>query len=245
MQVIKISGAQLDAPDFLNELVQAMRNVQSPTVIVHGGGKEISQLQKLYGIQPQQLDGLRVTDEWSLEIVKLALCGAVNPRIVTALMLGGLEAQGLSGLDRGLIRAKKYEHPDYDLGRVGEVTSVRADIILELLGQGVIPVIAPICLGDDGEFNVNADHVAGAVAGAIGAERLIFLTNVPGVMQDDFIIPRLTPAETEKLIEEGVIQFGMIPKVRTAIEGLKGGVGQVLITDLGGLSAPYGTTFVS
>ncbi|MFP4321402.1 MAG: acetylglutamate kinase [Anaerolineales bacterium] len=244
MQVIKISGKQLDEVQFLDTLAQVLSELPEQTIIVHGGGREIGQLQYLYDVQPTFVDGLRVTDEMSLEIVKMVLCGAVNPRIVELLGLLGIEAQGLSGLDRGLMRAKKLEHPEADLGYVGEVVSVRTDILHALLADNVLPVIAPICLGDAGTLNVNADHVAGAVGRAMNADRVVFISNVPGVLHKNRTVPRLTVEMVEDYIEQGIIAYGMVPKVRTACDLLRAGVKEILITSMEGLRANVGTRVV-
>jgi acetylglutamate kinase len=244
MQVLKISGSQLDEPTFLGELVRVLKGMNEPTIIVHGGGKEISQLQNQFGIQPQYIDGLRVSDSASLELVKMVLCGAVNTRIVTALQLAGITAQGLSGLDQGLVKVRKMGHPSGDLGWVGEVVSVRGEVLRTFLAQGITPVIAPICLGEDGAYNVNADHVAGAVGGAVNAERVIFLTNVPGVLHKGQLIERLTAQTITELIAQKVIVDGMIPKVKTALEMVERGAAQVIITNLDGLKQLTGTAIV-
>jgi acetylglutamate kinase len=241
VQVLKISGAQIDDPAFLAELAQTLKSQTQASVIVHGGGREITDLQTAFGLEAQFIQGLRVTDAKTLALVKMVLCGAVNPRLVELLQVGGLEAQGLSGLDRGLIQAQKYPSAAGDLGFVGEVGAVRADILRDLLAQGVTPVIAPICLGTEGAYNVNADHVAGAVASALGAERVVFLTNVRGVLHNEQVLPVLTPPRAQTLMAEGVISGGMIPKVRTALALLERGVAHVLITDLMGLKIGSGT----
>jgi acetylglutamate kinase len=241
MQVLKIGGHQVDDPDFLKGLAALLKNDPRPRLIVHGGGKEISALQAAFGLEAKYIDGLRVSDEQTLALTQMALCGAVNTRLVSLFALAGLEAQGLSGLDRGLIRAHKMLHPGGDLGRVGEVSQVRADILQGLLDAGVLPVIAPICLGDDGPLNVNADHVAGAVGAAMAAEGVVFLTNVPGVLHEGAPIPRLTPSLAADYIAGGVISGGMIPKVQTALDLVAKGAAQVLITDLAGLAAGQGT----
>ena len=244
MQVLKISGAQLDQPDFLRQLAETLAQVTEPTVIVHGGGKEISQLQAAFGIEPRYLDGLRVSDEQSMGLVIQVLCGSTNARIVTTLQLAGIEAQGLSGLDRGLVRAQKMTHPGGDLGRVGEVVSVRAEILNDFLQQHITPVVAPICLGDDGAYNVNADHVAGAIGASMSANRVVFLTDVAGVMESEQVLPTLTPGYAEELIAQGIIIDGMIPKVRTASDLLARGAKEVLITNLDGLQKGTGTALM-
>ncbi len=242
--VLKIGGNELDTPGFIDELAGVIKTI-APVVLVHGGGREISSTQEKFGLNPVYVDGLRVTDEQSLWIAEMVLCGSINPRLVRRLQLGGVEAQGFNGSDRGLLRAQKLAHPKGDLGRVGEVTAVRAEILLDMLAQGVTPVIAPICLGDDGAFNVNADYAAGAIARAMNAEKAIFISNVPGVLQDGHIIPTLTPSLAAALIASGVIQKGMIPKVETALEVVKSGVAQVVITNLAGVAAGTGTAVVN
>ncbi len=242
--VIKVGGHELDDPQLLSELTGVIRDLHAPVVIVHGGGKEISTLQQQLGIEPRYLDGVRITDAPSLAVVQMVLCGAVNKRLVRYLLMSGVEALGLSGVDRGLIRAAKMLHPAQDMGFTGVVTTIRGDVLLELLAQGITPVIAPLCLGDDAIYNVNADHVAGAVANAISASRVVFLTNVEGVLVDGQLAASLTAEQAEVLIGRGVIVGGMIPKVRTALEALKGNVPRAVITNLHGLKTHGGTVFV-
>jgi acetylglutamate kinase len=244
MQVLKISGAELDQPDFLRQMAATLAQITEATVIVHGGGKEITQLQAAFGIKPHYIDGLRASDEQSLELVIQVLCGSVNARFVTTLQLAVFEAQGLSGLDRGLVKAQIMPHPGGDLGRVGEVVSVRTEILFDLLSKKVIPVVAPICLGDDGAYNVNADHVAGAIGAELEANRVNFLTSVGGVLESGQLLAELTPTHAEALITQGVIRDGMIPKVRTAADVLARGAKEVLITNLEGLQTGMGTALM-
>jgi acetylglutamate kinase len=243
--VVKISGHELDDPAFLKRFVETIRELTQPVIIVHGGGREITEMQEKMGITPQYVDGLRITDAATLALVEMVLCGAVNTRLVRMLVNGGLEALGMSGVDRGVVRAVKVQHPDRDMGFSGAVASVRGDVLVQLLAHGVIPVIAPICLGDDSAYNVNADHVAGAVAAAIAAEKLVFLTNVRGVLVDGRVALGLTPERAEALIADGTIFGGMIPKVRTALGALQSGVARAVITDLDGLRMGEGTAFQS
>lgn len=242
--VLKISGHYIDDPEYLTELARIIAKLQIPVVIVHGGGKEISVLQEKLGIEPHYVDGVRVTDEQSLAIVTMVLCGSVNKRVVRYLLKQGLDAQGLSGIDRGLIRAQKMVHPTIDMGFTGEVIDVQGKILLEMLAQGITPVVAPLSLGEDTLFNVNADHVAGAIATAIDAERVIFLSNVEGVLIDDVVSRELTSQETENLIQKGIIYGGMIPKVQMALQALQSGVSQAVITNLIGLQTHGGTVFI-
>lgn len=245
MIVLKIGGNNLDEPDFVENLAKTIAMSSVPIIIVHGGGKEISQMQTMMGLTPQYVDGLRVSNPEALQVAEMVLCGMVNTRIVRTLQLHGIEAQGLNGMDRGLIKAQKLNHPAGDLGRVGEATQVRADILHALIAQGVTPVIAPICLGDDGAFNVNADHVAGAVAKAIGANKVVFVTNVSGVLHEDELVEELTPHHAHDLIEQMVIFGGMLPKVHTALQLLATGIPRVMITNLDGLISGQGTTLTT
>jgi acetylglutamate kinase len=242
--VLKIGGNDIDSPQFLTALAAYVHDLQQPVVIVHGGGKEIGQFQERMGIQPKWVDGLRVTDEETLALVEMVLCGRVNKRLVRQLITAGIDAEGLSGTDRGVIRAVKLYNVHGDLGRVGEVTEVRGSVLLNMLAQGITPVIAPLALGEDGEpFNVNADHAAAAVAKAVGATQIVFLTNVGAVLVDDEPQPAISDQQAEALIENGTIFGGMIPKVRTALHAVALGVPQAVITDLGGLTHGSGTVF--
>jgi acetylglutamate kinase len=243
--VIKIGGHELDDENFLTELAGVIKALNEPVVIVHGGGKEISTLQTKMGIEPRYIDGVRVTDAASLALVEMVLCGTANKRLVRYLLNGGVDAQGISGVDRGLIRAEKMHHAEVDMGFTGEVVSVRGEVLLAMLSQGITPVVAPISLGPDSSYNVNADHVAGAVAAAIGARQVVFLTNVEGVLMNGSLLNALTPDEVQKLIGSGTIFGGMIPKVQTALSALATGVPQAVITNLTGLQTHGGTVFAT
>ncbi len=242
--LLKIGGNDIDNPAFLCELAAYVAALDRPAVIVHGGGKEIGQLQTALGIAPQWVDGLRVTDEATLSVVEMVLCGSVNKRLVRQLIAAGVDAQGLSGTDRGLLRGVRLQHPGGDLGRVGTITAVRAEVLLDLLAAGVTPVIAPLALGEDGgAYNVNADHAAEAIAVAIGAAQIVFLTNVRAVLVDGIPQPALSAAQAQALIASGVISRGMIPKVQMALHAVAQGIPQAVITDLAGLQSGGGTLF--
>lgn len=241
--VLKIGGHTIAEPAFLTQLARIVADMPAPPVIVHGGGREISTMQQKLGLEPVYVDGVRVTDNQTLSVVTMVLCGTVNKRLVRYLVNSGVDALGLCGVDRGLIQAQAMQHDGMDMGFTGEVTAVRADLLHEMLSAGITPVIAPVCGGTDTDYNVNADHVAGAVAAALDAERLVFLTNVEGVLKDGTLLPELTDVQTDVLITKGVIHGGMIPKVETALHALNTGVSQAVITSLTGLVSHGGTVF--
>jgi acetylglutamate kinase len=245
LQVLKIGGNELDDPAFVEQLGQAMAALETPTILVHGGGKEIKELQERLGLEAQYIDGLRVTDAESLAVVKMVLAGRVNKRLVASLVAAGVDAFGMSGVDRASLQAEKLDHPQGDLGQVGRVTFVRTEVFKHLLEEGITPVLSPICYGPDGSiFNVNADHVAMAVAIAMPAEVLVFVSNVPGVLRQGELLPHLIATEIEALIADKIIVDGMIPKVRSATEAVAAGVQAVRITNLAGLKAGTGTMVV-
>jgi acetylglutamate kinase len=194
------------------------------------------------GIQTRTIGGLRVTDAETLELVVMVLCGLSNSALVAALVNAGVEAQGFNGADRGLLRARQMTHPDGDLGRVGQIVAVRGEVIREALAAKIVPVIAPVSLGEDGGFyNVNADQAAGAIAAGIGAEQVVFLTDVPGVLHDGQRLDRVTQGDARKLIAAGVAKDGMAVKLEAALNALSGGVQRAVITNLEGLEQGIGT----
>lgn len=242
--VLKIGGNQVEELAFLAGFVQAVKALQAEhaVIVVHGGGKEIGELHEHFGVPFEKVEGLRVTSDESMPLVEMALNGSVNTRLVTWLVNGGVDAIGLSGVDLGLVRVRPLQVGDRSLGRVGEVVSVNEEALLQLLDLGLVPVISPVSLGEDGQtYNVNADHVATAVARAVEAARLIFVTNVPGVQLAGRTARALLPSQIEELIVEGHISGGMIPKVRAATAAVAGGVYQAVITDLSGLTNEGGT----
>jgi len=216
--------------------VALMKLVGINPVVVHGGGPQISNLLERVGKESRFVRGLRVTDTETMEVVEMVLGGLVNKQIVAQINLAGGQAVGLTGKDGGLIRAKQLVLPganaDEDLGHVGEIQSIDAKVVRSLEGEGFIPVVAPIGVGPDGEsYNINADTVAGELAVALGAEKLMLLTNTPGVLNDGELLTGLTAQEIDRLIESGVIQGGMIPKVQCGVDAVKGGVAAANIMD--------------
>lgn len=242
IRVLKIGGNELDDPTFIAGVAQAVKQMTSPPIIVHGGGKSIKAFTRRLGIEAHYVDGRRVIDAPTLDIIMMVLCGQLNVRLVAALIHAGIDAQGFSGVDRGLIRATPVLHPNRSLGRVGEIRSVRADILQEILAARIIPVIAPILLGEDGGFfNINADTAAASIGAAMGAEQVVFLTNVAGVLNNNTLVEHLTQAEVSEFVASGIVTGGMAVKLNAALDALQAGVQQVMITDLLGLKQGVGT----
>lgn len=246
MYVIKIGGNELDEPGFLTGLAQAVAQLDEPVVIVHGGGRAISDLQHKMGLQAKKVDGLRVTDEASLAVAQMVLSGSVNKRLVQALIAAGVPAIGISGVDGGLLRCRRKQYGGQDLGLVGEIQEVNTDVLATLGNSGFVPVVSPISLGFDGEvYNVNADEAAGAIAQAVTARRAWFISNVAAVLDlEQQPIRRLDMQEAVRLMEAGIIRDGMVPKVQTALGVIAAGVGEAIITNLEGLSGDGGTLIV-
>ena len=202
-------------------------------VLVHGGGPEISETMKKLGKEAVFVDGLRVTDKETVDIVQMVLAGKVNKSLVTLLQMKGGHAVGLSGMDGGILEAKIK---DERLGYVGEITKVRTQPIIDLLEKNYIPVISTVASDHAGNaYNINGDTAAAYIAGALGAERLIMMTDIAGILRDkddpSTLIPELTVSEAKALYDEGVISGGMIPKVDCCIEALEKGVENVIIMD--------------
>jgi acetylglutamate kinase len=205
-------------------------------ILVHGGGPEISSLMKQMGHEPTFVGGLRVTDAATMEIVEMALTGKTNKGIVALLNRQGAKAVGLSGKDANLIVARKLESPKGDLGFVGEITEINAEILDLLCGEGYIPVISSVAIGHDGEsYNVNADHAAGSIAARVGAEKLIILTDVEGLYRDfsdkSSLISEMGLDEAREMIASGAAEKGMIPKLEACIEAVDGGVERAHLID--------------
>jgi acetylglutamate kinase len=241
--VLKIGGNQLDDPAFIAELARLLHERDEPVIIVHGGGKGIKALQSRFGIDAKYIDGLRVTDEQTLEIVMMQLIGLVNPMLVAALVKAGVRAVGLNGVDNRTLIAAPLTSTKGELGRVGKITDVNNEFLHGILARRFTPVIAPVAYGHDGGFfNINADQAAGAVAAALPAERVIFLTDVPGVLDENkHLIKSIGHAKIKSQIEEGVITGGMAIKVNAALDAMSAGAGAAVITNLEGFAAGTGT----
>lgn len=244
--VIKYGGHAMGdgelATSFARDVVLLKQCGMNP-IVVHGGGPQIGAMLERMKIQSDFVDGLRVTDATTVEIVEMVLCGQINKAIAAAMVAAGGRGVGISGKDGGLIRARKLtrtkKDPDsniermLDLGFVGEPTQVDPTILDALKDTDLIPIIAPIGLGADGEtFNINADTAAGAVAAAVGARRLLLLTDVPGVLnKDGAVIQEINTGDAQSLIDDGTLSGGMIPKIETCLTAVASGVDASVIID--------------
>ncbi|MBK1850810.1 MULTISPECIES: acetylglutamate kinase [unclassified Marinobacter] len=237
--VIKYGGNAMENEELKSSFardVVLMKLVGINPIVVHGGGPQIGELLQRLNIQSRFVNGMRVTDAATMDVVEMVLGGQVNKEIVSLINAQGGTAIGLTGKDANLIRARKLEVVDrspeleraeiIDIGRVGEVASINVDVIDMLTRSNVIPVIAPIGVGPDGaSYNINADLVAGKVAEAMKAEKLMLLTNVSGLKsKEDKVLTGLTAQQVNDLIEDGTIHGGMLPKIRCALSAVENGV---------------------
>jgi acetylglutamate kinase len=244
--VIKYGGHAMGDDHLATEFgrdIALLKQVGVNPVVVHGGGPQINAMLKRLGIKSEFVNGLRVTDAPMVEVVEMVLAGTVNKHVAGLINRAGALAVGICGKDGGLIRARKLrrtvQDPEshiervLDLGYVGEPEHVDVRVIHALTGAGLIPVIAPVGVGEDGQtYNINADTAAGAIAGALGAQRLLMLTDVPGVLDEKRqVIGEMTIADVEAGIASGVISDGMIPKVETCVQAVQQGVDGAVILD--------------
>lgn len=243
--VVKYGGHAMEggvSEHFAQDIV-LMKQTGIDPVVVHGGGPQIGSMLSKLSIPSHFVDGLRVTDETAIGVVEMVLTGAINKQIVSGINAAGGRAVGLSGKDGNLVIAKKLERQkldpmtlemkSVDLGFVGEPETINPEVLRTIINSDLIPVIAPIGIGRKGEtYNINADTVAGSVAPALKAARLLLLTDVEGVLdREGKLIPRLTIAEARSLIADGTISGGMIPKIETAIDAVEAGVRAAVILD--------------
>ncbi|MFC5448759.1 acetylglutamate kinase [Paenibacillus aestuarii] len=234
---MKCGGSTLAAlPGSFFEDMRQLQDEGIVTVIVHGGGPAVSDTLNKLGIETEFVNGLRKTNEAVLDVVEMVLSGQINKEIVRRIQLTGAAALGLSGVDGHLIEAQPVSNA-HEVGLVGDVTKVNAELIQGIVSMGYIPVIAPVGLGADGgqRYNINADTAAGAVASHLGVEQMIVVTDVPGIMKEvdgvKQVLPVVSVAEIEEMIASGVIYGGMIPKVRAAIACIQGKVQEVVIVN--------------
>jgi acetylglutamate kinase len=237
MFVMKCGGSTLAAlPNSFFEDMKRLQDEQIIPVIVHGGGPAISDTLSKLGIETEFVNGLRKTNEAVLDVVEMVLSGQINKEIVRKIQLAGAKAIGISGVDGHLIQAEPVANAD-EVGLVGDVTDVNAELLQGIIKLGYMPVIAPVGLGADGgqRYNINADTAAGAVASHLGVERMIVVTDVPGIMKtingEKKVLPLVTVQEINEMITSGDIYGGMIPKVRAAIQCIQGKVSEVVIVN--------------
>ena len=234
--VIKYGGSAMTEPDLVDLFAQdvaLMRLVGMNPVVVHGGGPQISDLMRRLGKEPVFVDGLRVTDAETIDIVRMALVGKVNREVVGAINRHGPYAVGLSGEDAGLITVKPR---DPHLGFVGDVTHINAWVLERQINEELVPVVATIGVDEAGQaYNVNADAVAGAIAAAVGAEKLVYLTNVAGLYRDfddpASLISQIAIDDLEDMMSSGSLNAGMVPKVASCVAALRQGVGRAHLLD--------------
>lgn len=231
--VIKLGGHAMGSDDAMDEFardVALMRQVGVNPVVVHGGGPMINSMLDRLNIKSEFVNGKRVTDAATMEVVEMVLSGVVNSRIVQAITEQGGRAVGVSGKDGGLIIC---DQEDPELGLVGHPTDVNPKLLQDFADKGIIPVIAPLGMGRNGEtFNLNGDTAAGAIAAALKADRLLLLTDVAGVKNaEGEVLTELTAGQINEMIADGTIAGGMIPKTQTALDALEGGVRAVVILD--------------
>lgn len=232
--VVKYGGSAMERPELRAKVIEdvlMLKLMGIRVVLVHGGGKAISALSDQLDLNVQFKDGLRVTDDATMDVVQMVLVGKVNAQLVSAINSYGNHALGITGADgRTLMAAQK----DPSLGRVGKVTDVNIDLIDKILEDGYIPVLAGVGFGEDGgSYNVNADLAASRVAAALKADKLFFLTDVDGLYADfddkDSLIAGMSVAEARRLVDSGTLTHGMIPKISSAVDAIDAGVGQVTI----------------
>jgi len=244
--VVKYGGHAMGDPEggdrFASDVV-LLKQVGINPIVVHGGGPQIGQMLERLKIKSSFVDGLRVTDRETVEIVEMVLSGSINKQLVSAINSAGGYAIGLSGKDADLIRARKLTRtkidPDshiervLDLGFVGEPAGINTMVLETLKNSQIIPVVAPIGVGDNGEtYNINADTAAGAIAGAVKAARFLLLTDVSGVLdKEKRLIAELTTDEARRLIEDGTVSGGMIPKIETCLDAIAAGVEAAVVVD--------------
>lgn len=244
--VVKYGGHAMGDPDLAHDFAEdvvLLKAVGINPVVVHGGGPQIGAMLKKLGVESTFVDGLRVTDKATAEVAEMVLSGAINKEIVRWISGAGGKAIGISGKDGGLVTASKVQRTTkdpgsqieqvVDLGFVGEPKSVDTSVIKTISDAGMIPVIAPIAVGEDGEtYNINADTMAGAIAAALGAARLFLLTDVAGVLnKDKQLLTDLRPADIAELQKDGTISGGMIPKLETCIHAVEAGCEAAVVLD--------------
>ncbi len=251
--VIKVGGKIVEESNSLGDLLNRFANIEGHKVLIHGGGRSATRMAERLGIESRMVNGRRITDEDTLQVVTMVYGGLVNKNIVAQLQARGINALGLTGADCNIIKAHKRPVTDIDYGFVGDVDSVNAEMLARLIGQGIIPVIAPLTHDGKGSMlNTNADTMAAETAKALSAFFDVTLTycfELPGVMRNpednDSLIPCITRATYRELLAEGTISGGMIPKIDNAFNAIENGVSEVVITKADSIDGSQGTHIIA
>jgi acetylglutamate kinase len=226
--IIKIGGRPLAEPESLKVLCGEIERINrdTPVALIHGGGSEVSRISRIFGLEPVFVDGLRSTSEEEMAVVEMVLAGRMNTLLVRSLAARGMRAVGLSGCDAGMLIAE----PAAPGSRTGRIVACDGKLITDLIQGSYLPVCSSVAMDNQGEaLNINADEAALEIAAAVEASRLIYLSDVPGILLDKRVVPVLGPEEAEKKIHAGEIAGGMIPKVRSSFQGLSRGIGEIII----------------
>jgi len=248
--IVKVGGKIVEEPATLERLLTDFKSIPGNKILVHGGGRSATAMASRLGIESKMVDGRRITDKEMLDVVTMVYGGLVNKNIVAQLQARGINAIGLTGTDCNVMRSEKRPVKDIDYGFVGDVKEVNAQFLSSLLEQGIVPVLAPLTHDAKGQLlNTNADTIAGETAKALASlfkVTLVYCFEKPGVLMDEnddnSVIPHLSSSDFTRLVEEGVISGGMIPKIQNAFVALKAGVASVLITQAQALDKLTGTT---
>ena len=251
--VIKVGGKIVEESNSLGDLLNRFANIEGHKVLIHGGGRSATRMAERLGIESRMVNGRRITDEETLQVVTMVYGGLVNKNIVAQLQARGINALGLTGADCNIIKAHKRPVTDIDYGFVGDVDSVNAEMLARLIGQGIIPVIAPLTHDGKGSMlNTNADTMAAETAKALSVFFDVTLTycfELPGVMRNpednDSLIPCITRATYRELLAEGTISGGMIPKIDNAFNAIENGVSEVVITKADSIDGSQGTHIIA
>lgn len=249
LTLIKVGGKIVEEEETLKDLLRDFSRIEGFKALVHGGGRSATKLSERLGIESRMVNGRRVTDAETLRVVTMVYGGLVNKNIVAGLQALGVNALGLTGADMNIIRSEKRPVAEVDYGFVGDVKAVNADLLAMLIREGIVPVLAPLTHDGEGHIlNTNADTIAGETAKALAGHfdvSLVFCFEKKGVLRDETddesVIPSLSRAEFRRLVEEGVIQGGMIPKLENALEAVDAGVKEVIITQASEIHGGKGT----
>lgn len=252
LTIIKVGGKIVEEPDTLGRLLEDFSALPGYKVLVHGGGRSATKLAARLGIESRMVNGRRITDADTLQVVTMVYGGLVNKNIVAGLQAKGVNAVGLTGADMDVIRSAKRPVSEVDYGFVGDVQAVHTEALVSLIRQGAVPVLAPLTHDGCGHLlNTNADTIAGETAKALAAAfevTLVYCFEKKGVLRDeaddDSVIPVITPALFRQYVDEGVIQGGMIPKLENSFSAIEAGVRQVVITQASAISGQTGTVIV-